>query len=66
MQTEQFLDEMTEKATGLMGDAAGMVADPKAGMAKLRSGARPAPMLMMVAVATVAYLVGRRAGRRAR
>jgi hypothetical protein len=57
-------EKLKERAITLAGDAAGAVADPKAGLTKVRSKAKSkakSPALLVIAGAiAVAFLIGRR------
>jgi hypothetical protein len=55
--------QLKERAISLAGDAAGAVADPRTGLAKLRSAAGSPKLLLAAGALVVAYLVGRWAAR---
>ena len=52
-----------ERVTGVASDLAGTVADPKAGLRKLRSKLVAPGTLLVLAVVAAAFPLGRRTGR---
>ncbi len=61
-QLRSTADRIADKATSLIGDAAGTVVEPKQGARQLGAAVKRPILLLVVAAMVAAYLLGRRHG----